>query len=171
MQQNNSTDKTTSPNRGKSVVKTTYKIESDRDTATDKQQWQVPTKPLSIEEIRFINLVAKGYSLTSAYRQAYPAKSKLAYETIRANASRLYNTNYNIQKEVETKRNNMARLARLSEDRIEHALVNGKDGKATNEVAMFMFDHANGKATQRIETTSKSVSVNIDLTGKLPDKK
>lgn len=157
----------TTPNREETVVKTTQDQQIQTDGLVQLPEQQVYTA----EEITFINLVAKGYSLTTAYRKAYPAKRNLSYETIRAYASRLY-ANSNISTEVATKRENMARLARLSEDRLEQILIEDdsmRKGSRVADVAMFLYDHANGKAKQSTEIISKSVSVNIDLTGSLTE--
>lgn len=57
---------------------------------------------------------------------------------------------------------------RIAEDRIEDILLNDNSqakGNKVAEVAMFMYDHANGKATQRIEQTGKFVTVNMNLAG------
>lgn len=122
---------------------------------------------LSAEEITFSRLVAKGYSATTAYRKSFPAKSKCTYDTIRRYASDLL-TKESIQSEVQTTKETTARLARLAEDRIEQILVADDSlvkGSKVAEVAMFMYDHANGKATQRIEQTGKFVTVNMNLSG------
>lgn len=122
---------------------------------------------LSAEEITFSRLVAKGYSATTAYRKAFPAKSKCTYDTIRRYASDLL-TKESIKSEVQTSKETTARLARLAEDRIEQILVADDSlvkGSKVAEVAMFMYDHANGKATQRIEQTGKFVTVNMNLSG------
>ena len=122
---------------------------------------------LSAEEISFSHLVAKGYSYTSAYRKAFPHKNKLAYDTIRRYASDLA-TKSSIQTEVQTHRETTARLARLAEDRIEDILVNddsSRKGSKVAEVAMFMYDHANGKATIKAEVKSAHVQVVYDLSG------
>ena len=55
--------------------------------------------------------------------------------------------------------------SRLAEDRIEEQLTDGRNEKVTSDVAMFMYDHANGKATQRIEQRTEAITLNIDLTG------
>lgn len=122
---------------------------------------------LSAEEYTFSKLVAKGYSGTTAYRKAFPAKSKLSYNTIRTYSSELL-TNPDIITEVQTSRVKQARLARLAEERIEQILITDDSmakGSKVADVAMFMYDHANGKATQRIEQTGKFVTVNMNLTG------
>ena len=123
---------------------------------------------LSAEEILFSALVSKGYSATTAYRKAFPHKSKLKYSTIRVYASELL-TNPNIVTEVATHQERTARMARLAEERIEDILINDDSqakGNKVADVAMFMYEQANGKATQRVEMQSKHVSVTYNLSGK-----
>jgi hypothetical protein len=170
-----------SQNRGQNVDKTTTKnstprvIHSDPSNYVDETttQPQIPTESnvatpeLSLEEITFINLVARGYSATQAYRQAYPHK-KLTYATIRFNASRLL-TKSNIAQEITVKKSTLARLARLSEDRIEEVLTDMKAGKVVADTALAMYEHANGKAKQTTEVLSRSISINLDLTSDLTD--
>lgn len=125
------------------------------------------TKPLTAEEIIFSKHVAQGMTLTAAYRKAFPHKQHLAYSTIRRYAFELFDRG-EIKSEVETTQETSARLARLSEDRIEQILVEDKSstkGSKVAEVAMFVYDHSNGKATQRVEMETKIVTLNIDLTG------
>jgi arylamine N-acetyltransferase len=150
-----STDTTIIKNTPEQVDTPQTTVEPIQASATDN---------LSIEEIRFVSLVVQGYSLTTAYRKAFPAKKSLGYDTIRQYASRLF-TKSNIQSEVTVRRDTLARLARLSEDRIEDTLINGKTGsRAVTDVSLAMYEHANGKAKQTTEVISRSVSVNIDLT-------
>jgi hypothetical protein len=110
--------------------------------------------------------VAKGYTATSAYRKAYPSKADKSYGYIRNLAMALM-TKHDIVTEIASVKNTTAYLARLAEDRIEEVLTEGDihaRGSRVPDVAMFMYDHANGKAKQSTEIISKSVSVNIDLT-------
>lgn len=128
----------------------------------------VEDKPLTAEQIHFSKLVAKGYSYTQAYRKAFPAKSKLAYSTIRKNAFNLA-TKSSIVTEVESTRERTAMLARKAEDRLDEILTEDdsqRKGNKVAEVAMFMYEQANGKATQKIESKSAHVSVIYDLSGK-----
>lgn len=122
---------------------------------------------LDVQELKFTRLVSQGVSLTTAYRQAFPHKNKLSYDTIRRYASELYAKDY-IKSEVETSREKQATLARLAEDRIEQILITDDSeakGSKVAEVAMFMYDHANGKATQRIESKQAHVVVTYNLGG------
>lgn len=122
---------------------------------------------LSAEEISFTRLIAKGYTPTTAYRKAFPTASDLAYGTVRNKASQLMTKN-DIVTEVETARKTTARLARLAEDRIEEVLTEGDihaRGSRVPDVAMFMYDHANGKATIKAEVKSAHVQVIYDLSG------
>lgn len=160
MQQVNPTDTQPTDNRDQTVVNNTVQEQIPTE--------QADTVSMTVEDKHFCNLVASGYSGTEAYRIAFPSKSKLKYSTIRAYASNLL-TNYNIITEVESTKANKLRLARLAEDRISEVLTDMRPGKTVADVAMFVYDHANGKATQRTEVISKSVSVNIDLTGKVTD--
>lgn len=122
---------------------------------------------LSAEEIKFSHLVAKGYSYTQAYRKAFETASDLSNYTVRRYASDLA-TKAHIVTEVETARKTTARLARLAEDRIEEVLTEGDihaRGSRVPDVAMFMYDHANGKATIKAEVKSAHVQVIYDLSG------
>ncbi len=122
---------------------------------------------LSAEEISFSHLVAQGMSYTQAYRKAFPLKAKLSYSRIRVLASELA-TKQNILTEVSTHQIRTAHLARLAEDRLEDILVNDDSmakGNKVADVAMFMYDQVNGKATQRVEMQSKHVSVTYNLSG------
>ena len=128
----------------------------------------IDNKELTAEQISFAHLVAKGLPLSKAYRLAFPekAKGKSAY-TIRRYASDLY-TNANITTEVATYQTRTAHLARLAEDRIEQILVEDSSttkGNKVADVAMFMYEQANGKATQRIQTENKHIVVTYDLSG------
>lgn len=122
---------------------------------------------LTAEQIKFVSLVAKGFSGVQAYRQAFPTAKNLSNGYIRIKASELL-TNPNIQTEVATTKEKQARLARLAEERIEEILtevdVESKHGKVP-EVAMFMYEQSNGKATQKIQHQGVFVSVSYDLTG------
>lgn len=127
----------------------------------------LPSVSLTAEEQLFCSLVAKGYSATTAYRKAFPAKKDLAYSTARTNASKLL-TKHNISTEVATRVETQSRLARLAENRIEDILVNddsSRKGSKVADVAMFMYEQANGKATQRIQTENKHIVVTYDLSG------
>lgn len=124
-------------------------------------------EPLTAEEINFSRLVAKGYTGTKAYRMAFPHKAHLKHKTVYVNVSRLLSKS-NIITEVATTKETTSRLARLAENRIEDILVNDSSsvkGSKVAEVAMFMYDHANGKATQRIQAQSAHVHVVYDLSG------
>lgn len=124
-------------------------------------------KPLTAEEQLFCSLVAKGYSGTKAYRMAFPAKKDLKHNTVYVNVSKLLSKN-NIATEVATRQETASRLARLAEHRIEDILVNddsSRKGSKVADVAMFMYEQANGKATQRIMTENKHVVVTYDLSG------
>lgn len=124
-------------------------------------------KPLTARELKFASLVAKGYTLSKAYRLSHPHKSDLAPSTIRRNASNLA-TKSNILSEVATRVETEARLARQAEERIEEILVEGdihtKDNKVA-DVAMWAYEQANGKATQKIQMESKHVNINFNLSG------
>lgn len=122
---------------------------------------------LTLEEQTFCSLVSKGYSGVTAYRNAFPAKKHLKYSTIRVYASELL-TKANIVTEVAVRVETASRLARLAEGRLEDILVNDDSqakGNKVADVAMFMYEQANGKATQRVEMQSKHVSVTYNLSG------
>ncbi len=122
---------------------------------------------LTEQEILFSSLVAKGYSGVTAYRQAFPKAKDLKYDTVRRYASDLL-TKTPIITEVATKQERAARMARLAEERIEDILINDSStvkGNKVADVAMFMYEQANGKATQRIMTENKHVVVTYDLSG------
>ncbi len=128
---------------------------------------QEELEPLSAEEVVFSKLVAKGVSATTAYRKAFPHKSNLKYDTIRVYACQLL-TKANITTEVATTKERTARMARLAEERIEDILINDDSsvkGSKVAEVAMFMYEQANGKATQKVITEGKHVLVTYDLSG------
>ncbi len=127
----------------------------------------IEDKPLTAEQLIFSRLVAKGMSYTQAYRKAFPLQAKYTYATIRKKASELA-TNSNIQTEVATVKERTAHLARIAEDRIEDILINDSStakGNKVADVAMFMYEQANGKATQRIQTENKHIVVTYDLSG------
>ena len=132
---------------------------------------KVITEELSAEERIFCGLVAKGYSGTRAYRQAFPAKKHLQHNTVYTNVSKLLSKN-NIATEVATIKETTARLARLAEHRIEDILVNddsSRKGSKVADVAMFMYDHANGKAVNKVQHTGVFVHATYDLSGKGED--
>lgn len=126
-----------------------------------------PETNLSAEELKFSNLVSKGYSLTSAYREAFPSKSKVKSATIRNYAAKLMTKN-EIVLEVGVAKQRAIRMARLAEDRIEEVLTEGnihnKDDKV-QDVSMFMYEQSNGKAMQRIVQEGRHVVVTYDLSG------
>jgi hypothetical protein len=128
---------------------------------------QVPAPLLSAEEIVFTRLVAKGYTPTQAYSKAFPTSKQLAYGTRRNKAVALM-TKHDIVTEIETTRETTAHLARLAEDRIEQILTEDDSqakGSKVADVAMFMYEQANGKATQKIEQKSAHVLVTYNLGG------
>jgi len=121
-------------------------------------------KDLTAEEIKYTRLLAKGVPKTTAYRQAFPLQAKQSYDHIRRKAIALA-TIPEIQTEVQTTREKQAQLARLAETRIEEFLTEVKPNRTVADVAMFMYDHANGKATIKAEIKSAHVSVTYDLSG------
>ena len=140
---------------------------STKDRGEVKDQ-TLSVSDLTVEEQTFCSLVSKGYSATTAYRKAFPAKKDKSYQYIRRLASDLL-TRSNIQTEVQVRVETASRLARLAEARIEDILVNDDSqakGNKVADVAMFMYEQANGKATQRVEMQSKHVSVTYNLSGK-----
>lgn len=150
-------------NQSQTPQKITNQLIKDIKSSKDIKE-QSDRERLTAEEQKFCSLVAQGYSLTTAYRQAFPSKSKLSYNTIRQYAFTLY-AKSDIKSEVETKQETRARLARLAEDRIEEQLTDGKLGKVTADVSMFMYNHANGTPVNKVDVRSQSIQLNIDLTG------
>lgn len=129
---------------------------------TTEQDQQVDLSP---EELTFSHLVAKGLSGVTAYRKAFPKAANLKYDTIRRYASDLL-TKIPIITEVQTTRERQARMVRLAEERIEDILVNDSSsvkGNKVAEVAMFMYEQGNGKATQRTVVEGRHVMVTYDL--------
>lgn len=125
------------------------------------------TKKLTASEIKFSHLVGSGYSLTRAYKIAFPSKKHLNIGTIRNNASKLM-TKDDISSEVATHQTKQVILARQAEDRLEEILTEGDIGSKENkvaDVAMWMYEQANGKATQKVQVESRHLEINIDLTG------
>lgn len=125
-------------------------------------------EPLTAEELTFSHLISKGFSGVQAYRQAFPRAKDYKYSTVRTKASNLL-TNSNIQTEVQTSKERQARMARLAEERIEQILIEDDSmtkGNKVADVAMFMYEQANGKATQKVQHTGAFVSVNYNLSGK-----
>jgi len=122
------------------------------------------TKELSAQELVFSRLVASGYSLTQAYKKAFPDSELLKVETIRNNASKLMMNN-GIALEVSSTKQRQSLLVRLAEDQLEGTLTEGKNNKTTNDVAMFMYEQGNGKATQKTVIEGKHVLVTYDLSG------
>lgn len=132
---------------------------------------ELAIRGLNAEELKFTRLLATGITPTTAYRQAFPLESKLSYDYLRRKALALAEK-HEIKTEVQTVVETRARLARLAEDRLEQILVTDDSqakGSKVAEVAMFMYDHANGKATQRIEQTGQFVSVTMNLSGTSED--
>jgi len=133
-----------------------------------KDLQKIDDRPLTAQELSFSHLIARGLSLTSAFRKSYPEKcERKADYTIRRYASDLY-ANANISTEVTTYQQRTAHMARLAEDRIEQILTDDDSmakGSKVADVAMFMYDHANGKATQKVQHSGVFVSVNYDLSG------
>ena len=119
---------------------------------------------LTAEEIKYSHLLAKGYPKNKAYRQAFPLQAKQSYDHIRRKAIALAEKP-EILSEVATTKQRQARLARLAEDRLEEILTEVKAGKVVGDVAMFLYDHANGKAVQKAEVKGLHVNVTYDLSG------
>lgn len=122
---------------------------------------------LTAEELLFTRLVAKGISPTTAYRRSFPKAKEQAYGTVRNKAFALMTKN-DIVTEVATVKERTAHLVRIAEDRIEDILLNDNSqakGNKVADVAMFMYEQANGKATQKIEQTGVHVLVTYDLSG------
>ena len=161
------TDTTNTTNRDKTVVKTTHELQSS--TPISSTLTTVAMPELTAQEIKFSSLVAQGYTLTKAYRLAFPNKAHINNDTVRVNSSRLLAKD-NITQEVAIKRKTLSNIARLAEDRITETLTEGKQGsKSLTDTMLAMYEHANGKAKQTTEVISSSISVNIDLTGKLTE--
>lgn len=122
---------------------------------------------LTSQELAFSRYIANGFSLTQAYIKAFPASEGLKIATIRNKASELMRKN-DVVLEVATVVKRQAMLARQAEDRLEEVLTDGDISDKHNkvaDVAMFMYEQANGKATQKIEHKGVFVSVSYDLTG------
>lgn len=112
-------------------------------------------------------MIAKGLTPTAAYSRAFPYSDSLAYGTRRNKASELM-TRFDIITEIATVKETTAHLARLAEDRLEQILTEDdsqRKGNKVADVAMFMYDHANGKATQKTEVVGRHVTVTYDLGG------
>lgn len=144
------------------IIRTMKELQTQTNQTVDE-----PLEDLTAEEITFSHLVANGKTLTQAYRQAFPSKKHLANYTIRRYASDLY-TKANILTEVASHQAKTALLARQAEDRLEEILTDGDINDKHNrvaDVAMFMYDHANGKAITKIQAQSKHVVVTYNLGG------
>lgn len=131
------------------------------------QDKELTTEDLTAQELAFSRFVANGYSLTQAYKKAFPKSEHLKIETIRKNASQL-SMKSNIALEVATVKKRQALLARQAEDRLEEVLTDGDINSKNNkvaDVAMFMYEQANGKAVQKVQTEGKHVVVTYDLSG------
>ncbi len=132
-----------------------------------KELSTIENKELSAEELVFTRLVAKGFTPTSAYRKAFPTSINNAYGTVRNKAMALM-TKHDIVTEVATVKETTARLARLAEDRIEQILTEDdsqRKGNKVADVAMFMYEQANGKAVQKTVVEGKHILVTYDLSG------
>lgn len=144
-------------------------MNTDKDLTITQDQKPEELKPdLTAEELTFCRLVSKGYSGVRAYRMAFPSKKHLKNGSVRVNVSKLL-SNSNVFTEIQTAQLTQARLARQAENRLEEILTEGSIHSKTNkvaEVSMFMYEQANGKATQKIESKSAHVSVIYDLSGK-----
>lgn len=119
---------------------------------------------LTAEEIKYSHLLAKGYPKNKAYREAFPLQAKQSYDHIRRKAIALAEKP-EIVTEVATTKQRQARLARLAEDRLEEILTEVKPGKVVGDVAMFLYEQANGKAVQKTEVKGQHVVVTYDLSG------
>jgi len=150
-------------NQSQTPQKITKQLIKDIKTSKDIKK-QSDRERLTAEQQRFCSLVAQGYTLTRAYRDSFPAKKHIGNDTVRRYSAELY-AKSSIKSEVETKIETRARLARLAEDRIEEQLTDGKLGKVTADVSMFMYNHANGTPVNKVDVRSQSIQLNIDLTG------
>lgn len=150
-------------NQSQTPQKITKQLIKDIKTSKDIKE-QSDRERLTAEEQKFCSLVAQGYTLTRAYRDSFPAKKHIGNDTVRRYSAELY-AKSSIKSEVETKIETRARLARLAEDRIEEQLTDGKLGKVTADVSMFMYNHANGTPVNKVDVRSQSIQLNIDLTG------
>lgn len=128
-------------------------------------------RPLTPKQAQFIrNIVDNGMNKTDAYINAYDHNGKR--KTANENASRTAS--------LQQVKSQLANYSQLAESTLvdvmqysrEYGRDNSKEGASYASVsvatAKFIHEHVHGKATQRIETKTEAVVLNIDLTGVTP---
>jgi len=137
-----------------------------REQADKRKPKRIPD--LTPKQAKFVQaVVTEGLSKTDAYIEAYEHKGlrKTAHEEASRTAS-LPQVKLELAKYSGLAENTMIEVMEMSK---EYAKSGDRDGAAYASVAVSaakdVLDRVHGKATQRVETTSKSVNLNIDLTG------
>lgn len=122
---------------------------------------------LTPKQKQFVTGVLEGKSKTEAYIQAYEHKGtrKTAYEES-SRTARVPQVKLELAKHSGVAENTLITVMRYS---AEHGTSGTTAGAAYASVAVSaakdVLDRVHGKATQRVETTSQAVVINIDLTG------
>lgn len=141
----------------------------------NEQVWQAPSKPippLTSKQKQFVShIVNDGMSKSQAYKQAYDTGTD-RIATIHEGASRtasLPQVKLELSKYAGTAENTLLTVMDYS---TKYGMDNTKEGASYAGVAVSVakdiLDRVHGKATQRIEQQSTSVSINIDLSGITP---
>lgn len=141
-------------------------------TSTPIKQTVSPLKPLTSKQQEFVRQLVNNpkASATQAVKQAYGKPGKPVTELSARNIASTNLTKPNIKHALSqyqtTAEYNLIKLANSS---TEYALEGGRDGASyasvSNSVNNSILDRLLGKATSRVEQTSTSVTINVDLTG------
>lgn len=138
---------------------------TDTSTATEAHA-RIPE--LTPKQRKYVhNVVAEGMSKTEAYLASYAhtGTRKSAHEEA-SRTSRLPQVKLELDKYSALAENTMIEVMETSN---KFSKSGDRDGAAYAAVAVSaakdVLDRVHGKATQRVETTTKAVVLNIDLTG------
>lgn len=129
----------------------------------------ISTKQITPTQQAFVNAYLATGNLSEAVRIAFPVKSlQWSQDYIALKGHRMSKQNI-IRDKIMNRRAIMEANADLAASKIQTIIRGGEDNVAL-KASMFAIEQVDGRATQVVETTSKAITLNIDLSGNgLPD--
>lgn len=127
-----------------------------------------PNKRLTTKENRFVFEVVNNpkQSFTESAMRSYNTTSRVSAANIAQNLRKKPHIMAELAKYSSNAEANLIKLANVS---TEYAMEGGRDGAAYASVAEktnnSILDRLHGKSTQKVESTSVAVQLNVDLSG------
>lgn len=133
-------------------------------------------KGMTPKKQAFVNAMLTTDNATQAVRIAYPELAEREqqrkaegrdYPFLKVKANRLITNDY-INNQLLEQRQRLTLLATKGIRRLDSIITDGKEHNAL-AASMYVVDQSIGKATQQIETSSRAVTLNIDLTSSISE--